>query len=190
MRNFGGEWRFMMEGLGPDFRGAVEARTRWGSIGPDLCLEIDTYARSGSESGAPLSENLIRFSGGMSDLTVALGMMPGRDRQAAERARQAAFGVPRMVGDALGLTDLYNRLGQLEKRDGIWRPKFNPGDSLIVDSPGADHFKVIDTDTQTAERIEKRQLEVTPNGCTCPMRSLIMRGCPRLRGASACAGPE
>jgi hypothetical protein len=86
-------------------------------------------------------------------------------------------------------TDLYAQAGGHVRKtaENLWTPRFQPGDIVLVDRADSDHVKVIDPQLQIGERVEKRRVTVTGDGCTCPMRTLMVSGCPRTRGANTCA---
>lgn len=76
-----------------------------------------------------------------------------------------------------GLADLLGKVVDWKKEGSVWQPKFQPGDTVIVDREGADEVKVLDVDEQAFEKVKKQGTFATPGRCTCPMQQLISEGC-------------
>jgi len=92
------------------------------------------------------------------------------------------------VNDSLTkLLEIFDKAVGVKKESGVWVPKFNPGDTLIVDKAGASEVKVLDPEEQAFERVPKKALTVQADACSSPMRQLITVGCPKLKGEAKCA---
>lgn len=93
------------------------------------------------------------------------------------------------VGDAvMGIQDdlLRQMTDMVRNVQGLWQPKFQLGDVVMVDKPGSSTIKIIDPNLQTSETIEKKQVIIDNDDCSCPLRVLVQLGCARKRGASSC----
>lgn len=92
------------------------------------------------------------------------------------------------VDDAiLGHTDLLRQMADMVKNaQGMWQPKFQPGDILMIDKAGSPTVKVIDPILQTSETFEKKQVVIDKDECSCSLRTLMQMGCARQRGQTSC----
>lgn len=144
------------------------------ALGDDLYLEIQMFCQQRS-----ILETMVKLDKGVRAVQAHLHAASSRPRALPPTL------TPAPSGDFAEY--VLSELKALKKEAGIWRPKFDPGDVVIVDKKGADSVRVVDIDSQTSERVGKHAIEVKDESCTCPMRWLIMRGCPRLRGGGKCA---
>lgn len=84
-------------------------------------------------------------------------------------------------------TDLFNQMTNMIKNaQGMWQPKFQAGDVVMVDKPGSNTVKIIDPTLQTSETLEKKQVIIDKDDCSCGIKTLMQLGCSRKRGYSAC----
>jgi len=92
------------------------------------------------------------------------------------------------VDDAiLGQTDLFRQMADMVKNaQGMWQPKFQTGDIVLVDKVGSPTVKVIDPILQTSETFEKKQVLIEKDECSCSLRTLMQLGCARKRGQNGC----
>jgi len=92
------------------------------------------------------------------------------------------------VDDAiLGHTDLLRQMADMVKNaQGMWQPKFQSGDIVMVDKAGSPTVKVIDPILQTSETFEKKQVVIDKDECSCSLRTLMQMGCARQRGQTSC----
>lgn len=65
----------------------------------------------------------------------------------------------------------------VEGESGLWLPAVNPGDSIIVDTPGAAEVKAVRAGDRVYREIEKKRVSVLEKKCTCPIFDLIAGGC-------------
>ena len=87
----------------------------------------------------------------------------------------------------LGQSDLFRQMADMVKNaQGMWQPRFQPGDVVLVDHAGSSTVKVIDPLTQTSETLEKKQVIIDPTHCSCSLRTLMQLGCARQRGQPGC----
>jgi len=77
------------------------------------------------------------------------------------------------------LADLLRRVLDFKKNEnGMWIPRVEPGDTVIVDKPQAPEIKVLDVQDQSFERLPKKAMEVKDQSkCTCPLRDILLGGC-------------
>lgn len=93
------------------------------------------------------------------------------------------------VGDAImGIKDdLMRQMTDMVKNvQGLWQPKFQPGDIVMVDKAGSNTVKIIDPNLQVSETIEKKQVIIDNDECSCALRTLMQLGCARKRGSPSC----
>jgi hypothetical protein len=92
------------------------------------------------------------------------------------------------VDDAfLGHTDLFRQMADMVKNaQGMWQPKFQSGDIVLIDKAGSPTVKVIDPILQTSETFEKKQVLIDKDECSCSLRTLMQMGCARKRGQNSC----
>lgn len=72
---------------------------------------------------------------------------------------------------------LHKALDFKRSETGVYVPKVNDGDSVIVDRAGQPYAKVLDVKEQVYEKIDKKKLTVSPQSCTCPMQTILSVGC-------------
>ena len=76
------------------------------------------------------------------------------------------------------LADMLTRSIDWKKgEDGIWLPKVEQGDTVIVDKKESKEVKVLDVAEQAYEKIPKKKMEIVQQDCTCPIRDLMIWGC-------------
>ncbi len=82
---------------------------------------------------------------------------------------------------ALEEVSLLAKMTEMVKDAGLWKPKFQPGDVVLVDKPGSLTVKVIDPMTQTSETVDKKQVIIEKDECSCSLRTLMSVGCQKTR---------
>lgn len=83
--------------------------------------------------------------------------------------------------------DLFRQMADMVKNaQGMWQPKFQEGDVVMIDKAGSPTVKIIDPLLQTSETLEKKQVIIDKEDCSCSLRTLMQLGCARKRGSDRC----